>query len=70
MIPQLFEMLKSAVTRIIDIQCRVARIETRLMVLAEKLNIDVKEKKHVIDASAKTEGVSAVQKDAGAHRGS
>jgi hypothetical protein len=45
MIPQLFELLKSAVTRIIDIQCRVARIETRLMVLAEKLNIDVKEKK-------------------------
>ena len=44
MIPQLFELLKSAVTRIIDIQCRVARIETRLMVLADKLHIDVKEK--------------------------
>jgi hypothetical protein len=46
MIPQLYEMLKSAVVRIIDIQCRVARIETRLMVLAEKLNIDVKGKDH------------------------
>ena len=41
MINKVYELLGNMLTRLVDTQSRVARIETRLMRLAEALNINV-----------------------------
>ena len=43
---KILETLKEILLRIIDVQSRVARIETRLMALADGLHINVKRKDH------------------------
>ena len=42
----LLETLREILLRLLDVQSRAARIETRLLRLAEVLEINVKEKKH------------------------
>ena len=43
---KILETLREIPIRIMDVQSRVARIETRLMRLADKLEINVKGGKH------------------------
>jgi hypothetical protein len=43
---KILETLKEILIRIMDVQSRVARIETRLMRLADKLEINVKGVNH------------------------
>lgn len=43
---KILETLREILTRLIDVQSRAARIETRLVNLALQLNVNVKERAH------------------------
>lgn len=52
-VKELMAGIGDVLVRVIEVQCRVARIETRLMRLADELEVNVKDKREELKCTRK-----------------